>query len=64
MAKYRVVWVIKEYRECDIDADSFEQAKEKWENGFGEEFTFEGTDDLWLIEDEKTGEQIIYNDIY
>lgn len=64
MASYRVVWVIREQRECNIEADSFEQAKQKWEMGVGDEI-IESTvyDDIWLIENE-SGKQVIYNDIF
>ena len=53
MEKYRVVYTYSKCEEDWIDANSFEEAKEKWEN--------EGYDaELFFIEDEE-GNQIIYN---
>ena len=53
MAKYRVAYTYTNYDEDYIDADSFEEAKEKWED--------EGYDaELFFIEDEN-GDQVIYD---
>lgn len=53
MQKYRVVYTYTKCGEDQIDAESFDDAKEKWENcGYDAE--------LFFIEDEE-GNQIIYN---
>ena len=53
MKKYRVVWIISDVREEQVEANSIDEAKAKWES--------EGDDDgeLFFIEDEQ-GNQVVY----
>lgn len=53
MKKYRVVWTVTKCEEDSLDAESFDEAREKWEA--------RGLDaELFFIEDEE-GNQVVFD---
>ena len=58
MAKYEVTYIITEAKTMTIEADSFDEAKSKWEDDESVWYS-SGEPELFLIEDED-GNQVVY----